>query len=1813
MFSQVLFPLALLILAVSPSLASTVVHFGSIKQISRAADLDLDGDFVYAVNFSADDPVRVVRGVRFQPDRLPIPGAAFVGPQQVTPWQTKPEFGASADDNELEQILHDIRWASSGAGETLRATLAVIPGETYKLQLLISANNNENRRWDIRVGGQAAVDEITSLGSSPGQTYAVNRATLYTCQWTATHRELVIQMGTLFGGNDGGDRNPIWQALTLEKISFPPSPDDIALDTTHFFARQQAPVGGFKALDGKTGATHLLTLAPGPGDADNSKFTMSGTNLFVLPLEFSSATAGTTYQIRVRATDTADPGRFVEKPFLLTLAPEWPPTNFSLDVESLSSLAKAGTLAATLSASDLNAFDKHQFALVEGPGAADNPLFEITDRALRLSRNLPADRAQVTLRIKATDLVGLSYERAVVLPVRPAQVSISEALSGEEGGLADEYSRAQDWIELRNHLAQWVDLTGFYLTDSKKALQTWRFPGGAIPPGGHLIVLADGLAAQPNPATFLHASFKLNSGGEWMALVGPDGREIVSQLSAPAFLPGVSYGVGADGREGYFSQPTPGEINGVASEFGVNQVAFSLAHGFYQKAFSLELKAGAPGSVIRYTLDGSRPTVTSGTIYSGPFTVSPATAASTRGVRIVRALAVNAQAAYAPVATQTYLFVNGSVGPSVDGVVAQAPLKTSITRDALYGPLLDDALLALPVVSMILPGGPNTSERLASLEFIEPEGEGFQIDCGVNATGTSSLGSPKLSMAAKFRLRYGAASLKYPVFAHGSRFPANAVKEFKELRLRGHSHDTFYWLGTRENPPVPYGNPPVTRSGDAQYARNLWIEEMQWMMGQPGKHGRQAHLYLNGAYHGIYHIQEHPDEDYMASYYPGGSDAYHWTGAALTGSDHGANDSWREVWSQLKSSLNNFNEAGRWIDLTNLCDYMVLSFYAGNDWDWTTQHNWSAAGPKSIDQGGWKFFAQDSDLTLQDVNADSTDQDVPDGIFTALMRLRDFRVLFRDRVYKHCFNGGALTPERAGAFYDDWMNELFLPIIAETARWQPSSSVAALPWDRNQEWINEWNYLQNTFFPQRTAKLLQQLRQRSGWWPSDPPAGNSSGGAVPAGFNFSFTPAPGSIRYTLDGSDPRLPGGAINPAALSASSGSTESPLIAAGAVWRFLDTGTDPGTSWKEPEFDDSLWRSGPAQIGYGDGDEATVARFVDTDPGLAGLQRNVTTYFRRVFDAPAHSSYTSLRMRLVRDDGAVVYLNGNEVWRSNMPEGIITSRTLAVAGVGGTDESFFFESGVPIAQAELRAAGNVLAVEIHQQSPGSSDISFDFELLALSPGLNSSFAITTPTLVKARTYSNGDWSALAEVYLVPDNLPEASAANLILAEIYYHPLQQATNEFLEFLNTSSSAMDLSGVTLTNAMSFRFPRGTALPPGERIVVAKEMEAFRALYQDSSSPYFHEGIRVVGPWEGSLANSGEEIVVLAPDGERIFSCAYGSSGPWPGRANGKGSSLELMDPAGAPLDPAGKSRWLAEPAAWRSSSEFYGTPGRAGSGPDERAVINELLAASAPPDTDAIELKNTSAFTLDLGGWFLSDSSDNYRKYRLPTGTRLAPGAMLVLREQDFNNSTNPNSKAPFALSAQGENVYLVEATEAGALLRLADRVEFGASPIGTSLGRWPDGTGPFVWLQTQSFGQPNSAPVTGYPAWAATAFNPGTTPEMMTPTADPDFDGLNNFSEYAFASPPLKPSAPPLSLGDWQGDEQFVFNYRLRSSATDLRYLVEFSSDLVHWITQPEQIEELTKVERRDGSTVVTCRLAPPFMELTPFQFIRIRVVPKQ
>jgi hypothetical protein len=164
--------------------------------------------------------------------------------------------------------------------------------------------------------------------------------------------------------------------------------------------------------------------------------------------------------------------------------------------------------------------------------------------------------------------------------------------------------------------------------------------------------------------------------------------------------------------------------------------------------------------------------------------------------------------------------------------------------------------------------------------------------------------------------------------------------------------------------------------------------------------------------------------------------------------------------------------------------------------------------------------------------------------------------------------------------------------------------------------------------------------------------------------------------------------------------------LINSGSTWKYFDQGQAP-SGWNQTAFDDSAWPQGNAELGYGDGDEATVVSY-----GSSSSNKHMTTYFRRSFPVADPTQFASLLAELVRDDGAVVYLNGIEIWRSNMPSGTIVFSTPASGTVAWPNENSWYAQA--LSAAYLLPGTNVLAVEIHQDEPSSSDISFNFRLTA-------------------------------------------------------------------------------------------------------------------------------------------------------------------------------------------------------------------------------------------------------------------------------------------------------------------------------------------------------------------------------------------------------------------------------------------------------------------------------------------------------------------
>src|SRR5258706_4194029 len=195
--------------------------------------------------------------------------------------------------------------------------------------------------------------------------------------------------------------------------------------------------------------------------------------------------------------------------------------------------------------------------------------------------------------------------------------------------------------------------------------------------------------------------------------------------------------------------------------------------------------------------------------------------------------------------------------------------------------------------------------------------------------------------------------------------------------------------------------------------------------------------------------------------------------------------------------------------------------------------------------------------------------------------------------------------------------------------------------------------------------------------------------------------------------------------------------LINTNSSWKYLDNGSNQGTAWRATNFNDASWATGNAELGYGDGDEATIVSYGPNPNG-----KYITAYFRKSFSIANPAIYSSLTLGILRDDGAIVYLNGTEVYRTNMPGGNVNYLTKAVSNINGIDEAtcYYYTFTSPF----LVTGINNISVEIHQFNKTSPDISFNFNLAALqiSPCVVPA-GLTTTTITSSSAILN--WNSVA------------------------------------------------------------------------------------------------------------------------------------------------------------------------------------------------------------------------------------------------------------------------------------------------------------------------------------------------------------------------------------------------------------------------------------------------------------------------------------
>lgn len=672
---------------------------------------------------------------------------------------------------------------------------------------------------------------------------------------------------------------------------------------------------------------------------------------------------------------------------------------------------------------------------------------------------------------------GWSY---VVDPSRPIpDIRINEIMAENLGNLRDEDGDVEDWIELHNAGANPVNLAGWVLSNDADSDEMWRFPSLVIPAGGLQVVFASGKdRAGDTAGRRPHTNFKLNENGGSVRLLGPElPRPLVDALGFPEQAPNFSYGrvrIGTNSVDRFFNTATPGFANGASLVEGkTEEVHFSVERGFFAAPFRLSLACKTPGAVIRYTTNGSPPSVDNGFPYSTPILIN--------ANRAVRAAAFAPGQLPSRIRTHTYLY-------NLAATRRLLPVLSLVTAtNHLYG---SSGIMEYNPRNTIYHGV--AWERPVSVEWIRPgDNGGFQTDAGLRVAGgdyirtlynyrSTSLPESKYSFRLYFRGEYGQGRLQYPLF------PGTSVDSFDTVHLRAGMNDS--------------SNPLL---------KDEFVRTLCGSMGLVACHGTFVHLFLNGVYKGIYNPAERVNEDFLQAYHGGTAlwDVLGPNNEAIGGD----NNAWNALRVAVRRDLTvtaNYVDVTSRMDLENFVDYLLPHIWSDND-DWP--HNNTRAARERVAGARFRFYPWDAEFSFgsHDVSYDTiantlSSTSPPWGttdyqlMFNSLKRSAEFRLLFADRVHRAFFNDGPLTDARIRATYE--------PLRARLAPSIPGYS------DVIASWINgRRRYVTNAFL--RAGFLAS----------SNAPGLNRFGGTVPAGFQLVMTNLSGTIWYTTNGADPRVP------------------------------------------------------------------------------------------------------------------------------------------------------------------------------------------------------------------------------------------------------------------------------------------------------------------------------------------------------------------------------------------------------------------------------------------------------------------------------------------------------------------------------------------------------------------------------------------------------------------------------------------------------------------------------------------------------------------
>ena len=1064
-------------------------------------------------------------------------------------------------------------------------------------------------------------------------------------------------------------------------------------------------------------------------------------------------------------------------------------------------------------------------------------------------------------------------------------------------------------------------------------------------------------------------------------------------------LVGEIQDISAGPQPGYFDEPTPGAPNGVLSQAPPNLVQFSMTGRAFTQDFSLELSVPNPGAVIHYTTDGSIPTnapASPSPIYNSPISIS--------GSTMVRAKAFLPGAIEGPGSTEGYM----KLDPSQENFSSNLPI------------------VLLHKFSAGQPPGANDSRRVPGFMLIyEPDPE----------TGRATLtGEPSLGTRCGYRKR-GSSSGNFAKYAMALE-SWNEFDEDVDIRPLGFSAEGDWILNSRfqfdqslmRNPFLYELSNQIDRwavktqfieifhdatggdiTGSDYFGVYTFMEKIEpdngrldipsidpWDNSEPEvtggyvfKRDRQGvgELTLNAAGSGGTVPLTSPNEITSAqrTYIQG----YLAEMNSALDAPSGINPSTGKHFSEymdVDAWIDNF-----WLNILAMDpDWGRLSQYfykerngpvsAGPIWDYDRtmgSDDNRDDNPRQWDTGNPTWYASNYPWFGKLFGFRSNNQPTPAASSTR----PDVMQQVVDRWFEL----------RAAEFGQSNMDTIINGMAGEIREAQARSFVRWTQYPPGSISGQNFSEAGTTGWERDVSHLKGWLKVRSEWIDEQfflPPTLNHPGGVVATGFELTMTSADAGIYYSLDGSDPRAPGGTPSPSSIPFDGGPVDTVLVEASASCQYfvpLDASLE--STWHQSGFDDNTWSTGTSGLGF-ESNGGTLTPEIATNikslmqPSANGSD-NASCYFRYEFDFDNAANVNSLVMEIKYDDAFVAYLNGTEVARSNSAPDTIawnsdsdsgpSDSTIINYNFNGIADNSSFDYDITAFKAALTDGTNVLAIQGMNSSPRGSDFLIKPQLTVNHTVVATPIALTETSTVVARSYDGQQWSApTTATYVIGAELADSS--NIVISEIMYNPAPPNASEidagfadpnqfeYLELLNISANPVDLLGMSFGTGINFGFSGAplTVLEPGGRALVVKSQAAFEQRYgidlRDLIAGEFAA--------DTSLASAGERLTLNGELGV-IRDFRYNDKHPWPMSPDGMGPSIVLIDPESNP-DHSQGSNWRASTAAsgepgTSSASPFSGDPEADGDGDGLSAFAEHAFGTSDSDARDGSVLQTTVA------------------------------------------------------------------------------------------------------------------------------------------------------------------------------------------------------------------------------------------------------------